>query len=115
MVGDPRKASNLWPLVPFMRGPKAAQRLRDLAPQLAQAHALSEARRARVLRHEWARKRLCAICGYERAEQWTGYVPPTKNADGVLNTSPVRRALVELLYEIREYEKKESPAEGESA
>lgn len=113
MAGEPGKASSVWPLMPFMRGQKAATRLRDLMPQLAAAHARAAARRERVLRHEWARKRLCSICGYKRAEQWNGHVPPARTPDGALNTSPVRRALVELLREVAEYE--QHSAEDESA
>ncbi|MCG5460823.1 hypothetical protein MED01_004249 [Micromonospora sp. MED01] len=94
------RASSIWPQMPFMRGPVAAQRLRDWLPQYRERRAEVAARRERVLAHEWARKQLCTILGLSDARNWNGYIPEARNADGVLNPYESRRALIELLREV---------------
>lgn len=94
------RASSIWPQMPFMRGPAAAQRLREWLPQYRERRAEIAARRERVLAHEWARKRLCTILGLSDARNWNGYVPEARDADGRLNPYESRRALIELLREV---------------
>lgn len=75
-------------------------------------------RRARVLAHDWARKRLCEIFGYDEpgrppgdgARKWNGYVPPafnplTKENRALPNTSPYRAKLLDLLRDVDHFEK----------
>lgn len=94
------RASSIWPQMPFMRGPDAAQRLRDWLPHYRERRAEIAARRERVLAHAWACKRLCTILGLSDARNWNGYVPEARNTDGTPNTYESRRALIELLREV---------------
>lgn len=98
---QPPRASSVWPEMPFMRGPVGAQRLRDLIPALRSARQQVEKNKARVLAHDWARKRLCVILNLSDAKQWNGYVPPARDHLGVLAHNPVREALMELFKEVR--------------
>lgn len=102
---EPRKQGSVWPGMPFMRGPQGADRLRQWLSQSNVIHAATLSRRERVLAHPWACKRLCEIFGYKRPQQWTGFVPPARGPDGELNTSPYRRALMELLHDVEEADK----------
>lgn len=102
--GPPVRMNSIWPEMPFMRGPEGAQRLREWLPQLRQIRAQAANRRARVLAHPWAAKRLCDILGLSSAEHWNGYVPPTTDQEGQANTSETRRALVELLREVDQFD-----------
>lgn len=95
---------NIWPQMPFMRGPKAAERLRQLTADLAIVAQAAQTRRDRVIAHPWAAKRLCLIFGYQRPEQWTGYVPPSTTAEGTHNDSPWRAELIQLLRDVAAHE-----------
>lgn len=107
MTTVPPRASSIWDALPAATQARREQRrvvLQEAAQQAAQ-------RRSRVLVHEWACKRLCAIFGYERADQWNGYVPP--RADplpdrgpqvATPNDSPFRKALVQLLRDVAEFD-----------
>jgi hypothetical protein len=88
------RASSVWPEMPFMRGPVGAQRLRELLPVLRDVRAKTAARRARVLAHEWACRRLCLILNLKDAQQWNGYVPPARDDYGS------RDALIKLLHDV---------------
>lgn len=109
MSERPAFKGGIWSQMPFMRGPKAAERLTQLTADLAIVSQAAQARRARVLAHPWAAKRLCLIFGYTRPEQWTGYVPPATTAEGDHNDSPLRAALLELLRDVAAHE-----AEGDA-
>jgi hypothetical protein len=98
--GDAQSMASVWAEMPFMRGPIGAARLREWLPRHHQIRAEALARRDRVLAHDWAAKRLCSILMLSRAEQWNGYVPPATDAEGNANTSPTRRAMLELFREI---------------
>lgn len=97
-MSDPRKASSVWPEMSCMRGPEGAERLHRLVPLLRANRDACAARREAVLRHDWARRRLCHILTIARPDQWNGYVPPA-------GASPTRRALVALLAEVDEHER----------
>jgi hypothetical protein len=103
-MGNPRRVSSVWTELPFMRGPEAADRLREWARAHAEVKRQTAERRQRVLVHDWARPQLCRILGLSRAENWYGFVAPARNPDGDLNTSPTRRALVALLREVEQFE-----------
>lgn len=94
------RASSIWPQMPFMRGPAAADRLREWLPQYRQQRAEIAARRERVLAHDWACKRLCQILGLSNARNWNGYLAPYRDADGRVNHYETRSALIELLREV---------------
>ena len=104
MSERPAFKGGIWPQMPFMRGPKAAERMRQLNADLAIVSQAATTRRTRVLAHPWAAKRLCLIFGYSRPEQWSGYVPPATTAEGDHNDSPLRAALLELLREVAAHE-----------
>ena len=104
--------TSVWRDMPFTRHPKAKERLTELSAALTKASDDAKARRERVLKHEWAQKRLCQIFGYTKAEQWRGYIPPRLDpeTDGEqsfrpLNQSPYRRDLIRLLHEVAEFER----------
>ncbi len=67
--------------------------------KVSEAHTEAQQRRARVLAHPDLAERLCSSpLDYRAPEQWTGFVPPRLWGDQ-LNTSPQRRALVNLAAE----------------
>jgi hypothetical protein len=63
----------------------------------------SNEQRKLVLRYPDIAARLCeAPLGYKRPEQWTGYIPPARDAESEmgavpLNTSRYRTALMDIL------------------
>lgn len=97
---DAVKASSVWPEMPFMRGPKGAERLREWLPEQRRIHEQALRRRARVLAHDWACKRLCHILALTDASHWNGYVPTSHDDQGRINNSAIRHSLVELLREV---------------
>lgn len=100
MAADSPRASSVWPEMPFMRGPKGAERLRQWLPKSREIRANTAARRERVLAHDWARERLCHILYISDARKWNGYVPPSRDEHGRPFRSEQRRALIELLREV---------------
>lgn len=104
------RASSVWPEMPFMRGPVGAQRLRELLPVLRDVSIKTQARRDRVLAHQWACRRLCLILNLQDARQWNGYIPPALDDRGSASRNPIREALIELLKEVEAAEGLE-PAE----
>jgi hypothetical protein len=89
---------------------------------LTAAHTTNKERRDRVLRHPDLAQRLCDVLGIADAARWNGYVPPAEVPGGavlarsgqdrlrrtavldgepyyVVNTSPVRAALVRICRE----------------
>lgn len=114
MTRGPASFASVWPQMPFMRGPRSADRLHVLVGTLRSSRNVAQVRRERVLHYEWARKRLCSIFGYKKAEQWNGFVPPRLDGEGRLNTSEFRRALIDLLREVDEHDQK-LQVEGEGA
>lgn len=97
---SPVRASSVWVEMPFMHGPKGAERLRELLPILREIRARNAARRERVLAYEWAQKRLCLILGISDARHWNGYVPEARDAEGKPNPWENRRALIDLLRDV---------------
>ncbi len=107
-------------------GPKVAEetvRQRVMAlyrEQAAEAKRTCQARRTMVLKHDDLRMALCApTVGYERAEQWNGFIPPAtipsagEGATGPTtdpgtgfqrNTSPRRQALLAIVAEAEKRE-----------
>lgn len=113
MTGTSRHAS-VWTELPFMRGPQGADRLRQWGRAQSEIKRQCAARRERVLAYDWARRRLCAIFGYTRAENWNGYVPPARDSEDLINTSPGRRQLMDLLRDVALFEQNEGVADGEN-
>ena len=60
-MGNPRRISSVWTELPFMRGPQAAERLREWRQVHAEVKRQCAERRARVLAHDWAHKELCRV------------------------------------------------------
>lgn len=117
-MSGPTRASSSWGSTPPAKG----SRRFDLQRIQREARETAQQRRERVLKHEWAAKRLCKIFGYASATQWNGYVPP--KADPLPdkgpqvakpNTSPFRAALMQLLRDVEHFDQTgEMPdAEGE--
>lgn len=103
----PQLASTAWGKTPVAK----TARGRELARVQAEARRQCQARRERVLKHEWAQKRLCKIFGYKQATQWNGYIPPradplpdTGHQVAKPNTSPFRAALNQLLKDVKHFE-----------
>ncbi|MDP8971184.1 MAG: hypothetical protein M3N52_11965 [Actinomycetota bacterium] len=97
--------ASVWVQAPFLRGPQGAERLRQWLPQHREIRARCAARRERVLRHEWARARLCRLLGIADAGMWNGYVPPALDQRGQPDTgNAVRRELVALLKDVEKAE-----------
>lgn len=108
MTSVPPRASSVWAVMP------AATEVRRRERQRIQEEARQQCqqRRERVLAHEWACKRLCQIFSYKQATQWNGYVPPKwdplpdrLSEPRKLNTSPHRKALVQLLHDVDEFDR----------
>ncbi len=116
----------IWTDMPFLRGQKGAERLVELRAIVQDGKNTAQSRRERVLSHEWARRELRSLMGYERAEQWTGYAPPARVAQGSIwidetgrlakdrvreseelapNDSLQRAGLIALLRKVEEYER----------
>jgi len=64
---------------------------------LGTAKEATERYRAAVLHHEDLTQRLVRLFGYDRPQQWYGYVPPRTDGYGEYNSSPYRAALVEIV------------------
>lgn len=92
--------SSVWVEMPFMRGPAGAERLRQWLPTARQNREAAANRRARVLAHPWASKRLCLILELDDARKWNGFVPPARDPEGQPNQHPSRRELIELLRDV---------------
>lgn len=76
----------------------------------AQRHECA-ARRGRVLAYADLRQRLTEPpINHLRPEDWNGYIPPAQTGDGEMNTSPRRRALVEISAEALRRERDERNA-----
>lgn len=81
---------------------------RQVADAIHHAHEAAKARRARVLAQPGVAARLCELLGYQRADQWNGYLPArTYEAVGgpADNGSARRAAIVGILHEVVELEK----------
>lgn len=105
----PQLASTAWGKTPAVARTARGRQVQALQ---AEARQKCHTRRERLLKHEWAQKRLCAIFGYKNAAQWNGYLPPATDplpATGAQiakpNTSPHRASLVRLLNDIVHFEK----------
>ncbi|MFI5931282.1 hypothetical protein [Actinoplanes sp. NPDC051494] len=74
----------------------------------------AQRRIARLWAHPDLAEHLCHALGYERLDQWNGYVPSTRTYGeyGEINKSPQRRALIEVLKAVAEREK---PSESVAA
>lgn len=118
----PIQASSMWGQMPAARARTA--RGRQLQDVRAAARTQCQDRRRRVLAHEWARERLCALFGYRDAAQWNGYVPPRSlPADdrgaqlARPNEEPLRLALVQLIKDVHHFEETgelpQEPADAE--
>jgi len=103
--------------MPFMTGPEGQKRLEKWRADAERAAQQAAMRRAQVLRHDWARKRLCEIFGYRRADQWTVYLPPrfnpqADNGSVTFNSADARVALIALLDEINQYDEEHDKEHG---
>lgn len=117
---------HIWREMPFMRGETGRDRLVELRAITQEQATKCRERRARVLRHGWARERLCSILAINEAEKWNGWVAPKmlpEDSDGKgdekhgagggyrPNDAASRRSLIELLREVDAYERTQSAAE----
>jgi hypothetical protein len=73
---------------------------------LTVGHETAEHNRRLILAHPDLAQRLCELYGMDRPERWSGYVPPgighiTEKGRALINRSPYRAALLELLEEAR--------------
>ncbi|WP_030437378.1 hypothetical protein [Actinoplanes subtropicus] len=111
----PPRASSLWAVMPAA----TAARKAELARLQADARKQAQHRRERVLKHEWAKQRLRKIFGYKAAEQWNGYMPPARDParnggdqSSPPNTSEHRKALMQLLRDVDEFDRTGQLPEG---
>lgn len=88
---------------PWFRAGTPAQR-RAVAQAARNARERVVNRLARVKAHPDLADRLCQSLGYARLDQWSGYVPPARDADQRPNDSPVRAELVAILRAVAERE-----------
>jgi hypothetical protein len=116
---------SVWSKLDAWQHGTVAQRLRFL-DAIETAHRGAQHRRRLVLSHEDIAHRLVTELGYQRPDQWNGYIPPriaeyrSENrfggawldgvwvADpmiGLLNTSPRRQALLEIVAAAAERER----------
>jgi hypothetical protein len=82
----------------------APERHRQVAGAVHHARVTAESNRAAVTAHPDLAEQLVTRLGYQRPDQWHGYVPPRtiSGAKGELpNTSPRRAALVDLVAEAK--------------
>jgi len=103
-MSNPQQAGSIWTQMPFMRGERGAERLREWSRTQHEVKRAAAARRERVLAYDWARTRLCRILSLSRAENWNGFVPPARDSDDHLNTSDRRRELMDLLRDVAQHE-----------
>jgi hypothetical protein len=109
--------TDVWRGMPFMRGQQGAERLVELRAIVQEQRQECLARRARVLRHKWARERLCQILGLPDAERWNGWVAPRRMPEDSCgkqeehlpggyrpNDAQSRRDLLDLLHDVERYE-----------
>lgn len=88
---------------PWFRSGAPGQR-RAVAQAAQEAASRARDRKARVKAHPDLAARLCRALGYTRFEQWSGFVPPARDAGGRLNTSPVRVELLAILRAVADRE-----------
>jgi hypothetical protein len=62
-------------------------------------HGVAADRRARVLAHPDLSRRLCLLLSLSDPRHWNGFVPPSRDGYGQINTSPIRAALVTICRE----------------
>jgi hypothetical protein len=98
-----KRISSVWMSLPFWRTGTVEQR-RMVADAIAGAKREATACRDAVMRHPDIAQRLVTRIGYKRVDQWHGYVPPVRDCNGAINTSPVRRELVSMLHDVAERE-----------
>lgn len=107
LAGITRKPS-VWAQIPAWQKATPAQR-RQVVDAVLGARRVAHDRRLRVLAHPDIARRLVTELGLERAENWSGYVPPRiAYFDGqgrsVPNDSPRREALMAILTAVMERE-----------
>lgn len=91
--------------------PPATPRGRERQEILEEEARRTGARRVHILKHEWARTRLCSILGLQRPDQWNGFMPPkTQPADdktgmSAPNNSAQRKLLLSLSWDVDHFEK----------
>lgn len=82
---------------------------RALVEAIQAARQRAHDRKARVRAHPDLADRLCRTLGYQRFDQWSGYVPPGwawgPGGDTDANASPVRAELIAVLRLVAEREK----------
>lgn len=110
----------MWSQLEAWKHATTAQRLR-LVDALSWGRREAQSLRRRVLAHPDIAQRLVTELGYQRPEQWFGYVPPRigwyeggtvwangsnteKVGVGNLNDSPRRRILLDILAAVMERE-----------
>lgn len=69
-------------LTDFIAKHEPGTKMHDLGTALLRAHGINRDRRAAVLKHNDLAKRLVAELGYQRPDQWNGYIPPATTDPG---------------------------------
>ena len=70
-----------------------------LAAARAKAIADCKQRKTRARTDPYLAEQLIDVLRLASVDQWSGYLPPERDATGRPNSSPIRRALVEMLDE----------------
>ena len=83
---------------------QAMRKQGDLGPFIVrgmrEAAAVNETRRRAVLRYPDIAARLTEQpLNYASPEQWGGFIPPNTTATGAINPSPIRVALLRIVYD----------------
>lgn len=99
----PKAVASLWLQLEAWRRATRAQR-QAILDATSEARRTTAQRRARVLAHPDLAARLVSRLGFERPDQWNGYVPPRLGQNDELNTSPRRTVLIEIAAEALERE-----------
>lgn len=107
----PSRLTSVFLALPFLpRGTPDQRRKYGMA--FRNAHQRAADRKARVAAHPDLAERLRRALRYRTFDQWTGFVPPTRDAEGNLNPSPVRAELIAIL---REIARREGSQDGHQA
>lgn len=65
----------------------------------AEALAIRKRQRAKVLADPELAAQLVDVLRLTSADQWSGYLPPERDCNGIPNRSPIRAALVQIVAE----------------
>lgn len=91
--------------------PARTARGRELQRAQDAARLQAQARYARVVKHEWAKKRVCQVLKLVRIDQWNGYIMPARDPaenkapfHAKPSTAPERTQLIQLLRDVQHFE-----------